>query len=105
MSLNKWCMWPMDDLGNVCMGPVVARSTVDRGLLMCKKHAETTAHVERICDCSCDCLRKVPGSMIRGLCWPCWSDINDHGAVVHLDKQEHLRAIRESLPALEDSDA
>lgn len=94
MSLNKWCMWPMDDVGNVCMASVVARSERHPGLLLCGKHARQHGEpVDEVCACTCVCLNSTDGGS-TDKCWPCWSDILDHGALVHLDKIEHIRAVK-----------
>jgi len=85
----KWCMWPTDDTGNVCMRPVVAVATMDPGMILCPVHANRVESVP-LCICGCDCSRAATKG--KELCWPCWSSIRDVGAVRHLDREEAARA-------------
>lgn len=43
-----------------------------------------------ICQCGCSCGH----STNKLLCWPCFAEIKDIGAVAHLDKQEMFRGLR-----------
>ncbi len=44
-----------------------------------------------LCACTCGCSNTVHE---KTLCYPCWAGIRDHGALVHVDMMEHLRAVK-----------